>query len=49
MEWLIGQRKMSVSVILEYFKFFIDWLKIKNGNDLVIWDIECLEYLLDGD
>lgn len=49
MERLTGQRKMSASAILEYFKPLIDWLKIQNGNDLATWETECPEYLSDGD
>nr|XP_011423379.2 uncharacterized protein LOC105325490 isoform X2 [Crassostrea gigas] len=49
MERLTGQRKMSASAILEYFKPLIDWLKIQNGNDLATWDTGCPEYLSDGD
>nr|XP_034299429.1 uncharacterized protein LOC117680950 isoform X2 [Crassostrea gigas] len=49
MERLTGQRKMSASAILDYFKPLIDWLKIQNGNDLATWDTECPEYLSVGD
>lgn len=49
MERLTGQRKMSTSAILEYFKPLIDWLKIQNGNDSATWDTECPEYLSNGD
>lgn len=49
MERLTGQRKMSASAILEYFKPLIDWLKTQNGNDSATWDTECPEYLSNGD
>ena len=41
MEAITGQRSMSASAILDYFKPLIDWLKTQNAGKTVGWQEEC--------